>query len=93
MPSAAQLSPQIEQFLHEIERTMKGITKSREIVTKGISPEFQFEMRRLLLIACAACGPRAIPPGSPDQTVTEAMRQATTSTATAAIARPRGSRQ
>ncbi|MBI3127932.1 MAG: HAMP domain-containing protein [Candidatus Tectomicrobia bacterium] len=41
----------IEQFVHEIERTMKGITKSREIVTKGISPEFQFELRKLLLIS------------------------------------------
>lgn len=48
---AAGAAFKIEQFVREIERTMKGITKSREIVLKGISPEFQFELRKLLLIA------------------------------------------
>jgi hypothetical protein len=31
-------------------------------------------MRLVLVVALAACGPRPIPPGSPDQTVAEAMR-------------------
>ena len=48
---AAGAAFKIGQYVREIERTMKGITKSREIVTKGISPEFQFELRKLLLIA------------------------------------------
>jgi signal transduction histidine kinase len=43
----------IEQFVHEIERTARGATKSREITAKGLSAEYQFELRRLLVIAPA----------------------------------------
>jgi len=43
----------IEQFVREIERTTKGAAKSREITEKGLSPEYQFELRRLLAIAPA----------------------------------------
>lgn len=43
----------IEQFVQEIERTIRGATKSREITEKGLSPEYQFELRRLLVIAPA----------------------------------------
>src|SRR5262245_62534151 len=43
----------IEQFVHEIERTTRGATKSREITEKGLSPEYRFELRRLLAIAPA----------------------------------------
>ncbi|MEK6711504.1 MAG: adenylate/guanylate cyclase domain-containing protein, partial [Nitrospinota bacterium] len=48
---AAGAAFKIEQFVREIERTMRGAAKSREIVVKGISPEFQFELRKLLLVA------------------------------------------
>jgi signal transduction histidine kinase len=41
----------IEQFAKEIERTMKGVTKSRQIVLKGLTPEYKFELRKLLLIS------------------------------------------
>ena len=43
----------IEQFIQEIERTTRGATKSREITEKGLSPEYRFELRRLLAIAPA----------------------------------------
>jgi two-component system, NtrC family, sensor kinase len=43
----------IEQFVHEIERTTRGAAKSREITEKGLSPEYRFELRRLLTIAPA----------------------------------------
>src|SRR5215475_8211896 len=43
----------IEQFVHEIERTTRGAVKSREITEKGLSPEYRFELRRLLAIAPA----------------------------------------
>jgi signal transduction histidine kinase len=43
----------IEQFVEEIERTTRGATKSREITEKGFSPDYQFELRRLLVIAPA----------------------------------------
>ena len=43
----------IEQFVQEIERTTKGAAKSREITEKGLSPEYRFELRRLLAIAPA----------------------------------------
>ena len=41
----------IEQFVEEMERTTRGATKSREITEKGLSPDYQFELRRLLAIA------------------------------------------
>ena len=43
----------IEQFIQEIERTTRGAAKSREITEKGLSPEYRFELRRLLVIAPA----------------------------------------
>jgi signal transduction histidine kinase len=43
----------IEQFVQEIERTTRGVAKSREITEKGLSPEYRFELRRLLAIAPA----------------------------------------
>ena len=48
---AAGATFKIEQFVQEIEKVMRGATKSREIVLKGISPEYEFELRKLLLIA------------------------------------------
>ena len=43
----------IEQFVQEIERTTRGAAKSREITENGLSPEYRFELRRLLVIAPA----------------------------------------
>src|SRR5499426_4473092 len=43
----------IEQFVQEIERTTRGAAKRREITEKGLSPEYRFELRRLLAIAPA----------------------------------------
>jgi signal transduction histidine kinase len=50
----------IEQFVQEIERTTRGATKNREITEKGLSPEYQFELRRLLVIAPAITEATAI---------------------------------
>jgi signal transduction histidine kinase len=43
----------IEQFIEEIERAARGAAKSREITEKGFSPDYQFDLRRLLVIAPA----------------------------------------
>jgi HAMP domain-containing protein len=48
---AAGAAFKIEKFVQEIERTTRGATKSREVVTKGLSPEYEFELRKLLLNA------------------------------------------
>jgi signal transduction histidine kinase len=50
----------IEQFVQEIERTIRGATKNREITEKGLSPEYQFELRRLLVVAPAITEAMAI---------------------------------
>jgi signal transduction histidine kinase len=50
----------IEQFIQEIERTTRGAAKSREITEKGLSPEYEFELRRLLVIAPAITEAMAI---------------------------------
>ena len=47
----AAAAAKIEQFVQEIERTTRGATKSRQITDKGVSPEYEFELRRLLVIA------------------------------------------
>ena len=43
----------IERFIQEIESTMRAATKSREIAEKGLSPNYHFELRRLLVISRA----------------------------------------
>jgi len=43
----------IERFIQEIEHDLKAATKSREITEKGLSPEYHFELRRLLVISRA----------------------------------------
>ena len=48
---AAGAAFKIERFIQEIERTLKAATRSREIVPKGILPEYRFELEKLLLIA------------------------------------------
>ncbi|HLA11101.1 MAG TPA: sensor histidine kinase [Pyrinomonadaceae bacterium] len=39
----------IEQFVQEIERDMKAATRSRELVRDGLSPDYKWELRRLLV--------------------------------------------
>ena len=43
----------IERFIQEIEHDLKAATKSREITEKGLTPEYHFELRRLLVISRA----------------------------------------
>lgn len=43
----------IERFIQEIESQMKVATKSREIAHKGLSPDYRFELEKLLLAAPA----------------------------------------
>jgi len=43
----------IERFIQEIERTLRATTKSREIAHRGLSPEYRFEMEKLLIVARA----------------------------------------
>jgi len=50
---AAGAAFKIERFLQEIEATMKAATRSREIAPKGLTPEYKFELEKLLLIAPA----------------------------------------
>ncbi len=40
----------IERFIQEIQSTMKAATRSREVALKGLSPEYKFELQKLLLI-------------------------------------------
>jgi signal transduction histidine kinase len=39
----------IEQFIQEIQRDMRAATKTTEVVQHGLAPEFQRELRRLLV--------------------------------------------
>ncbi len=50
---AAGAAFKIERFVQEIHNTLKGATRSREIAPKGLTPEFRFELEKLLLIAPA----------------------------------------
>ncbi|MBI4488367.1 MAG: GAF domain-containing protein [Deltaproteobacteria bacterium] len=43
----------IERFIQEIQGTMKAATRSREIAPRGLTPEYRFELEKLLLIAPA----------------------------------------
>ena len=43
----------IERFVQEIERTMKGATRSRDIGPRGLVSEYKFELEKLLLIVPA----------------------------------------
>jgi signal transduction histidine kinase len=50
---AAGAAFKIERFVQEIHNTLRGATRSREIAPKGLTPEFRFELEKLLLIAPA----------------------------------------
>jgi signal transduction histidine kinase len=45
---AAAAAFKIEQFVHEVERSMRAATRTREIVRDGLSPDYKWELRRLL---------------------------------------------
>ncbi len=50
---AAGAAFKIEHFIQEIHNVLKGATKSRDIAPKGLTPDFRFELEKLLLIAPA----------------------------------------
>ena len=50
---AAGAAFKIERFIREIEGMMKAATKSREIAYKGLAPEYEFELKKLLLVSPA----------------------------------------
>jgi hypothetical protein len=50
---AAAAAFKIQKFVREIESSMKAATKSRDIVLKRLTPEFKFELERLLIVARA----------------------------------------
>ncbi|HVO95225.1 MAG TPA: GAF domain-containing protein, partial [Terriglobales bacterium] len=50
---AAGAAFKIEHFVQEIHNVLKGATKSRDIAPKGLTPDFRFELEKLLLIAPA----------------------------------------
>jgi signal transduction histidine kinase len=50
---AAGAAFKIDRFIQEIHNTLKGATRSREIAPKGLTPDFRFELEKLLLIAPA----------------------------------------
>ena len=50
---AAGAAFKVERFVQEIETMMTAVTKSPDIVVKGLSHEYRFELRRLFLLAPA----------------------------------------
>jgi signal transduction histidine kinase len=48
---AAGAAFKIERFVQEIEGAMRAATKTREIALKGLTPEYRFELEKLLTIA------------------------------------------
>jgi signal transduction histidine kinase/HAMP domain-containing protein len=50
---AAGTAFKIERFVQEIETMMTAVTKSPDVVVKGLSHEYRFELRRLFLLAPA----------------------------------------
>ena len=46
---AASTAFKVEQYIQEIQRSMKTATKTREIVRDGITAEFRWDLRRLLV--------------------------------------------
>lgn len=49
--AAAAAAFKIERFIQELEGMMKAATKSRDIAVKGLTPEYKFELEKLLLTA------------------------------------------
>jgi signal transduction histidine kinase len=51
--AAAGAAARLGQFIQELHRSVTATTRSREVSAKGLSPDYQFELERLLLIAPA----------------------------------------
>jgi len=51
--AAAAAAFKIERFVQEIESVMKAATRSRDIALKGLTPEYKFELEKLLIVARA----------------------------------------
>lgn len=51
--AAAAAAFKIERFVQELESMMKAATRSRDIVLKGLTPEYKFELEKLLIVARA----------------------------------------
>ena len=43
----------LDQFIQELHRSVTAATRSREVTSAGLSPNYQFELERLLLVAPA----------------------------------------
>ena len=51
--AATDAALRLDQFIQEIHRSLTAATRSREVTARGLSPSYQFELERLLLIAPA----------------------------------------
>jgi signal transduction histidine kinase len=51
--AAADAAFRLGQFLQELHRSVSAATRSREVSARGLSPNYQFELERLLLVAPA----------------------------------------
>jgi signal transduction histidine kinase len=49
--SAADAAFRIDQFIQEVHRSLVAATRSREVTASGLSPNYRFELERLLLVA------------------------------------------
>ena len=64
----------IEQFVNEIEKTMRASTKTREIVTSGLTRTYRFELLKLMKIAPAITEVSAIDSNGREQLVVSRVR-------------------
>ena len=51
--AATDAALRLDQFIQEIHRSLTAATRSRGVTARGLSPSYQFELERLLLIAPA----------------------------------------
>ena len=51
--AATDAALRLDQFIQEIHRSLTAATRSRGVTARGLSPIYQFELERLLLIAPA----------------------------------------
>jgi signal transduction histidine kinase len=51
--AASEAASRLEQFVQEIHGSLTAATRSREVTARGLSPNYRFELERLLLIAPA----------------------------------------
>ena len=51
--AAAAAAVRVEQFIQELHRSVAAATRSRAVTARGLSPDYRFELERLLLVAPA----------------------------------------